>query len=139
MDDEWAERYLEAWNSHDGRQVAAFMADDGTYEDLAMGTMCEGPDAVAELVAQSHTFSGDYRFVPVSKQSDGSRYALEWEMLGTNTGPAGGFPATDKPYRIRGVSIGELGPDGRIAVNRDYWNLAALLTELGLLPPPPAV
>ena len=63
MDDEWAERYLEAWNSHDGRQVAAFMADDGTYEDLAMGTMCEGPDAVAELVeyGRQHGQRPDHR------------------------------------------------------------------------------
>ncbi len=53
-------------------------------------------------------FSSDYRFVTVSTRMDGSRYAIEWEMLGTNTEASGGFPATGKPYRIRGASIGEL-------------------------------
>ena len=74
----------------------------------------------------------------MSTRTDGSRYAIEWEMLGTNTGASGGFPATGKPYRIRGASIGELDPDGRITANRDYWNLAAYLIEVGLLQVPPA-
>ena len=69
---------------------------------------------------------------------DGSHDAIEWEMLGTNTGAFGGFPATGKPYRIRGASIGELGPDRKITANRDYWNLAAYLIEVGLLQVPQA-
>jgi hypothetical protein len=32
------------------------------------------------------------------------------------------------------VSIGQLDADGKIKQNRDYWNMAALLTELGILP-----
>ena len=95
-------------------------------------------DAVQAYVPQTAVFSSDYRFVTVSTQMDGSRYAIEWEMLGTNTGAAGKFPATGKPYRIRGASIGELDADGKITANRDYWNLAAYLIEVGLLHAPPA-
>lgn len=135
---EWVDRYLDAWNSHDGRQVAAFMAEDVVYDDLASGLVHRGRDAVAAYVEQTVAFSGDYRFVTVSTQADGNRYAIEWEMLGTNTGASGGFPATGRPYRIRGASIGELDGDGRITGNRDYWNLAAYLIEVGLLQPPPA-
>jgi steroid delta-isomerase-like uncharacterized protein len=135
---EWVDGYLDAWNSHDGRQVAALMAEDVVYDDLASGVVHRGRDAVQAYVEQTVAFSSDYRFVTVSTQADGNRYAIEWEMLGTNTGASGGFPATGKPYRIRGASIGELGADGRIAANRDYWNLAAYLIEVGLLQPPSA-
>ena len=135
---EWVDGYLDAWNSHDGGQVAAFMTEDVVYDDLASGLVHRGRDAVQAYIEQTHAFSNDYRFVTVSTRSEGSNYAIEWEMLGTNTGPAGGFPATGKQYRIRGASIGELAPDGKISANRDYWNLAAYLMEVGLLPPPPA-
>jgi steroid delta-isomerase-like uncharacterized protein len=136
MGAQWVDGYLDAWNSHDGRRVAAFMAEDVVYDDLASGLVHRGRDAVQAYVEQTVAFSSDYRFVTVSTQADGNRYAIEWEMLGTNTGASGGFPATGKPYRIRGASIGEVDADGRITANRDYWNLAAYLIEVGLLQPP---
>ena len=138
MGAEWVDGYLDAWNSHDGGQVATFMAEDVVYDDLASGLVHRGRDAVKAYIEQTHAFSSDYRFITVSTRTEGSRYAIEWEMLGTNTGAAGGFPATGKPYRIRGASIGELDADCRIGANRDYWNLAAYLMEVGLFPPPPA-
>jgi hypothetical protein len=46
----------------------------------------------------------------VSTRMEGSRYAIELEMLGTNTGASGGLRATGKPYRIRAASIGGVGP-----------------------------
>lgn len=138
MGPQWVEGYLDAWNSHDGRQVAAFMAEGVVYDDLASGLVHRGRDAVQAYVEQTVAFSSDYRFVTVSTQADGNHYAIEWEMLGTNTGASGGFPATGKPYRIRGASIGEVDTDGKIIANRDYWNLAAYLIEVGLLQPPPA-
>lgn len=133
MGTEWVEEYLAAWNSYDGPAVAAFMAEDVTYEDLSSGEVYQGRAAVQTYVEGTYGFSSDYRFVVVSAQADGRRYAIEWEMLGSNTGPSGGFPATGKPYRIRGASIGELDAAGKIARNRDYWNLAAYLVEIGLL------
>lgn len=136
MEANWVDAYLEAWNSHDGSQVAAFMTEGVTYDDLASGDVYQGRGAVQAYVERTHEFSGDYRFVTVTTQTDGRRYAIEWEMLGTNTGSSGGFPATGKPYRIRGASIGELAADGKIVANRDYWNVAAYLMEVGLLSPP---
>ena len=135
---EWMDRYLAAWNSHDGGQVIDFMADDVRYEDLALGVVHEGRDAVKAFVGEAHEFSSDYNFVPVSKQQTNNQYAMEWEMVGTNTGAAAGLPATDKPYRIRGVSIGEIDGQGRITQNRDYWNMADYLMQVGILPPPPS-
>lgn len=135
---DWADRYMEAWNSHDGSAVADFMADDATYEDLALGVVHQGRDAIKAFAAQAHDFSSDYRFVTVSSQQSGNEYALEWEMIGTNTGEASGLPATNKPYRIRGASVGVLDAKGKIKMNRDYWNMADYLIQVGILPPPPS-
>jgi len=47
------------------------------------------------------------------------------------------FPklATGKPYEILGVSIGRL-EGGHVKENRDYWNVAAYLRQVGLMPMP---
>ena len=132
------QRYLAVWNTHDGSQVATFMADDVTYEDLAGGATYYGRDEVAGYVAATHEWSSDYRFVIVAAQSSSTGYAIEWEMIGTNTGELGGTAPTGKPYRIRGVSVGRLNEDGQIASNRDYFNLVDYLAQVGLFTPPGA-
>jgi steroid delta-isomerase-like uncharacterized protein len=136
MAKDWIERYLDAWNSYDASQVGAFMAEDATYEDLGLGVTHQGRDAITAFVDETVDFSDDYRFELVSAQTTGDRYAAEWIMSGTNTGEGGGMPATNKPFSIRGVSVGRLNGAGAIVENRDYWNLADYLTQVGILPPP---
>ena len=138
MGAEWVDGYLDAWNSHDGTRVAAFMAPDVTYEDLSSGDVYRGRAEVQAYVEGAHQWSDDYRFVTVTVRGDGRRYAIEWEMHGTDTGGAGGFAATGRRYTIRGASVGELDADGLIRENRDYWNVAAYLVQLGLLELPSA-
>ncbi len=133
MATDWVERYLDAWNSHDGGQVTAFMAEEVTYADHAGGAVYRGRDEVRSYVEQTHDFSSDYRFETVSFQTDGRRFAVEWEMFGTNTGVSGGYPATGKRYRFPGASIGLLDADGNIIASSDYWNLAAYLVQVNLL------
>jgi steroid delta-isomerase-like uncharacterized protein len=132
----WMQRYIAAWNSHDATQVGAFMEDDAIYEDLALGQVHAGRTAIEAFVATAHEFSNDYVFTTISEQGGVGRYAIEWELAGTNSGEAAGLPATHKPFRIRGVSVGRLGATGRIVENRDYWNMADFLTQVGILPAP---
>ncbi|MBV9546109.1 MAG: hypothetical protein JO020_22465 [Chloroflexi bacterium] len=55
-------------------------------------------------------------------------------MIGTydRSGPT---PATNKPFEVRGVSIGEL-QQGKIRRNTDYWNMAEFPGAIGMLPAP---
>jgi steroid delta-isomerase-like uncharacterized protein len=134
----WMRRYINAWNSHDPAQVGAFMEDDAVYEDLALGQTHVGRPAIEAFVATAHEFSNDYVFTVISEQGGVGRYAIEWEMEGTNSGSAAGLPATNKPFRIRGVSVGRLGATSKIIGNRDYWNVTDYLTQVGILPAPTA-
>jgi hypothetical protein len=59
-------------------------------------------------------------------------------MLGTNDRELRGVPATGRSFRVRGASIGRLDANGRIVANRDYYNLAELLTQLGMVPGAPS-
>ena len=133
----WVDAYMGAWNNHDGSAVAAFMAEDVMYEDVGGGGMMyEGLEAIKGFADMVDRFSKDYTFTPVGVQQSNDQYAIEWEWSGTNTGDGGRLPATNKPFRIRGVSIGRIDAQGKIKQNRDYWNTADLLTQLGHPPAP---
>ena len=131
---EWIDRYVQAWNSHDAANVAELMADDVAFEDVGAGQAHQGREAVKAFAASTLVWSSDFSMVVVTSQQDGDQYAFEWEVSGTNTGAVAGLPVTNKPFRIRGVSIGERDGEGRIVRNRDYWNLADYFVQVGILP-----
>jgi len=39
MSDDWFHQYFDATNGHDGARVVAFMAENATYEDVALGVV----------------------------------------------------------------------------------------------------
>ena len=61
---------------------------------------------------------------------------LEWTMSGTHKDDLPGMPATGKSFSVRGATALQLD-DGRISRNSDYWDMATLLTQLGLMPAAP--
>jgi len=63
----------------------------------------------------------------------GDRAAMEWVMSGTHERGLPGMPATGRRFRVRGATMLELR-DGRVTRNRDYWDTATLLTQMGLTP-----
>jgi steroid delta-isomerase-like uncharacterized protein len=128
--------YLDAWNAHDAAAVARHMADDAVYEDVALGRVLHGPSEIASFVEEATATSSDFRFETVSLFISGHDFANEWVMLGTNDRGRPGVPATGRSFRVRGASVGRLDARGRIAENRDYYNLVELLTQLGAMPPP---
>ena len=130
--------YLAAWNAHDSAAVARHMADAAVYEDVALGRVLRGPSEIASFVEEATRSSSDFRFENLSLFTAGSDYANEWIMLGTNDREVGGVPATGRSFRVRGASIGKLDQNGRIVENRDYYNLAELLRQLGILPTAPS-
>ena len=91
-----------------------------------------GPASIGAFFESGLEFSNDHQYTLVSEHSTPDRFVIEWEMAGTHTGDAGGkgFAATNKPYRIRGISTGWLDSHGKITTNRDDWNLADLLMQI---------
>jgi len=128
------DRYLDAWNAHDPAAVARHMAGDAIYEDVALGRVLHGPSEIAKFVEEATRSSSDFRFDVVSLFTEDRNYANEWVMRGTNDRTLPGAPATGRSFRVRGASVGRLDSSGLIVENRDYYNLAELLTQLGLAP-----
>ena len=132
----WFDAYLDALNAHDIPAVLEFMRDDVVYSDMAVGERMEGRAATGEFLGLMATnVSSDYRFDNEQVLIDGESFALVWTMSGTKDRGDERVPATGRRFAVPGVSIGRLR-DGKVLEQRDYWNMAAFLMQIGLMPTP---
>ncbi|WP_181784146.1 nuclear transport factor 2 family protein [Pseudonocardia pini] len=102
----WAEGYLSAWDSGDPDRIMAWMADDAVFTDVPSGHTAEGAAAVREFVESALRKAPGATFEVQSSVVTDEAFAIEWIM---------------QPAALRGASVGRRR-DGRITVNRDYWN-----------------
>ena len=141
----WIEEYFDAWARHaqasdpisgiaDRLRMLSFMDADIRYEDVPTGQVFTGHDGVITMGAQALLMANDIRFTCTSAQQSGDQFAFETATHGTNTGAVGVFPATGKPFVLRGVSVGKRTPQGKVIVHKDYWDLASYLRQVGLTP-----
>ncbi|HEY1445316.1 MAG TPA: ester cyclase [Acidimicrobiales bacterium] len=142
MGPSWLDDYVEAWRSHpqaggEGGEEAltallSFMSDDVRYEDVPSGAVFVGHDGIRQMGAGALLMAADMSFAIGVRVAGDATYAFETVCRGTNTGAIGPLPGTGLPFTFRGVSIGEVSPDGHVTEQRDYWDLAGLLGQLGV-------
>jgi steroid delta-isomerase-like uncharacterized protein len=129
--------YMLAWNSHDVDKILSFFTDDCVYEDLGIGVVSKGKKELTGFVNSSLVGVPDVKFQVKSVFVAGDWVGSEYVMSGTfvhSTIPA--MPATGKTFSIRCASILQLRK-GKISRETDYYNLATLLQQIGLMPRQP--
>jgi steroid delta-isomerase-like uncharacterized protein len=127
------EQHWAHWSAHDMERLLSLFTADAIYEDVTMGVVNRGP---AELRAFGEGFFAgfpDLTFELQSHFADGTRGSGEWVLRGTHTGDLPGMPATGKRVEVRGASVFEFAGD-KIRRCSDYWDMATLLKQLGLMP-----
>ena len=144
MGSDWLDGYIDAWLPHplaggpDGvealERLLGFMSKNVRYEDVPSSSVFEGHHGIAEMCAGAFQMSSDLTFEIVTRQTNGRLYAFEALGTGTNTGAIGPIPGTGRPIELRGISVGSISPDGQVESQRDYWDMAGLLVQLGVLP-----
>jgi steroid delta-isomerase-like uncharacterized protein len=117
--------------------VADCFAEDAILHD-AGGETVRGRDAIADRAQRYMDAFPDLRLDIESIEVEGTRFTLEWRASGTNTGSLAGQPPTSRSVVVEGCDVGEFGDDGLIFRETDYWNEAALLRQLGMMPEPAA-
>jgi predicted ester cyclase len=147
MDTLWLDRYIEAWLEHPQaggvggedalHALLGFMSEDVRYEDVPTGAVFIGHDGIRQMGAGALAMSADMSFDIGQRVAGPDSYAFETVCHGTNTGAIGPLPGTGGPFAFRGISIGAVSA-GLVTSQRDYWDLAGLLGQLGTAPPSPA-
>jgi steroid delta-isomerase-like uncharacterized protein len=127
----------DAFNRHDASAFAACYADNARIADPQFSEPLEGAAAIAKDVGDWFGSFPDIEARLTRTVFDGTHYAAEWSMSGTHKGPLitpeGHVPATGKPIRLVVVTIGRVGADGRIVEERRSYDLAGILSQIGLM------
>lgn len=129
--------WVEAENSQDVDKFASFYTDDAVWEDVALGLVNRGKKEVKDYFKAMFVAFPDLKFEVESAFVAGDWGGCEWLMTGTQTSDFSGIPATGKKFSVRGVSVIQLR-NGKISRNSDYYNLATLLQQVGLMPGTPS-
>ena len=109
------------------------MADDAVYEDVGAGALFRGRDAIVRYYVGSSPHSTESRTLILSEQQSEISSPLNGRWQGPTMASSDHSLPPTKRYELRGVTVGELA-DRRFTSKRDYYNLADLLSQLGVPP-----
>ena len=127
-------RETEAWNAHDADGVAACFAEDAVLYDVGLPQPLRGRAAIRDSVAGYLAAFSDLHADMGEPIVSGNRSAQEWKVSGTNDGELLGIAPTGKRATTYGCGTAEFGEDGLIHRGGNYWNTAALMQQLGVMP-----
>jgi steroid delta-isomerase-like uncharacterized protein len=126
--------YLAAWNARDPDRIASFFAPEAVYDDRGAGAVARGREQIREHVARVHAAFPDLHF-DLHRAAHGPDFtAAEWTSTMTHRGPLDGLPATGRAVSSAGVDVATLDSQGRIAALVSYYDGAAIMRDLGILP-----
>jgi steroid delta-isomerase-like uncharacterized protein len=125
---------VQDFNSHDPALVGRCFAEDGEHLVPALGATWQGREQRGEALGRLWLASPDIRIELTYVFGDGEQAAGEWVISGTSERPYGDLPATGRRFAVPGVTCVSLR-GGRIRRQADYWDLATLLRQLGLMAP----
>ena len=134
------QRYLDAWNNHDGPAIAAAFAPGGSYSDPASSGRLTGAAIARYAESLWQSFPDLHLSVDGPVVGDTDTVYVPWRMRGTNTGSFHGLPATGKAVAIGGVDLVRLSSDRLLSVT-GFFDSRELQTQLGLqvIVQPPAI
>jgi len=130
------ERYVELYNAGDLDACMELYAEDAV-QAMHDGVF-EGREAIRERLARDLTTFPDITYTVASFFEQGDRFADEFVVAGTHTGPlplpdGTEIPPTGRRVEIRGMEFVEVR-DGKIVVDNLYYDSMAMLAQLGLVP-----
>ncbi len=129
-------QFTEATNAADWVRLADIVAEDFARHSAAtMGPPVTSRDEFVQLQETFLTSFPDQRVSIEQLIAERDRVAALAIYTATHTGPMGDVPATGRAVRAPFLAIFRIEA-GRIAELWVEWDNVAMLTQLGLFPPP---
>ncbi len=132
---ELLEQWVRTFNESQWDAGEQLFAENGVGEEIGTGRTMS-PKEGTQVSKDWRTAFPDARGAIENRVVAGNQAVGELVWTGTNTGSLNGMPPTNKAVRVQAVVVvTEAG--GKIAKVRHYIDVAGMLTQLGVLPPPP--
>jgi steroid delta-isomerase-like uncharacterized protein len=136
--EDFAERWLEAWNSHEPERVLALMHEDCVYDDSAWPRTMRNHAEVREFLDSAWRAFPDLRFErdhgPFVHPTEPAA-AIYWRAYGSHTGPLDppGLAPTGRRIQPEGADF-HVYRDGKLARLRIVFDMADTMRQLRVLP-----
>jgi steroid delta-isomerase-like uncharacterized protein len=130
------DHYVERYNAGDLDSCMELYAEDAVQ--WMHDGLFEGRSDIRERLARDLTAFPDAAYTVISFVEEGEAFADEWMFTGTQNGPfllpdGTQVPPTGKRVEIKGMELVQLR-DGKIVVDNLYYDMAAAMIQLGLVP-----
>jgi steroid delta-isomerase-like uncharacterized protein len=130
-------RYFAAWSQRDIAKALSVIADNVDWQDPGLPEPITNREDVAAFFSAAWSGFPDLAFHPVGEplvDTANRRVSQEWRMVGTHTGDGfpPGVPPTGRPFDVTGTDVWQVDDEGRAVSVHAYWNVAALMAQLGL-------
>jgi C-1 hydroxylase len=126
---------LAAWNRGDPEGIAAHLAEDVLWRDVALGMPLHGREALKAAAQAYMTGFPDLRIEETSSTLAPPRLVQELTITGTHSGEFLGVPPTGRFTLSYAAVITTFDEDGMMIEGALYWNALALMQQLGVIPP----
>jgi len=123
---------LAAWNRGDPDGIVANVAEDVIWRDVAFGRPLHGREALRAAAHRYMAAFPDMRLEETSSTLALPRLAQELTITGTHRGEWLGVPPTGRWTENYAAVITTFDEDGMMIEGSLYWNVAALLRQLGV-------
>jgi steroid delta-isomerase-like uncharacterized protein len=136
MNTPFVDKLIRAWNSHDAAAIAALYAADARVQHPFSPAPLVGREAVRQLESGLFAAFDQIEWSVIRALQQGADHALEFRVVARHCAPLptpkGPVPATHKRIDVCGVSLFKLGASGEIAEEHRYFDIAAMMGQLGL-------
>ena len=124
--------YNELFNAHNVAVADSFLAPDIVDHNPDPGHSGKGLDDVKAMLTQMLTAFPDLHVTPDFLIAEGDTVVAYLTLTGTNSGPMGNMPATNKSFTINGIDILRI-QNGKAVERWGVFDDMALMTQIGMM------
>jgi steroid delta-isomerase-like uncharacterized protein len=137
--EDWAARYLVAWNSHDVESIVAMCTEDVIWDDPALPDTYHGHDGLRRFMTQTLRCFPDLQIEELEApyaSPTGPRALAPYRLNGTMLGPwePTDIAPTGRRISFEGVDQWEFRGDRMCRYDTKY-DLLAVARQMGVMPP----
>ena len=128
----WAMDWMSKFSAAGLDQLISMYAERVDFEDVTLAHKATSREELKSFFGGFVTGEGEHRFVAKSYTGNADGGAVQWTWHAKHGSDLMGVPAKGKETHVDGVSVLSF-EDGRIVAQRDFWDAATLLRQLGAL------
>ena len=123
--------YNEVLNSHNRSEIKSFVTTDFIDHNPSPGHTGKGLDDLTAQLNELLTALPDLRVTADLLVAEEDTVVAYLTMTGTNTGPFGNMPASNKPVKFNGIDIVQI-KDGKATERWGVSDDLSMMTQMGM-------